>query len=124
MYVNLPITGIIQPASFWLNNHNNTNRHLNQQILNMLNTIVKQNYFQYEDQIFQPKKGIAMVSPISGFTAEIYLQLENIYIKHCLDSKEIIIYKRYVDDILIVYDQRKIDEHIILHKINEVDKKL
>jgi hypothetical protein len=35
-------------------------------------------------------------------------------VKHWLDSKEIIIYKRYVDDILIMYDQRKTDEHMIL----------
>jgi len=95
MYVNLPITGIIQTASFWLNRHNNNNKHLNEQILNMLNTIIRQNYFQYEGQIFQPEKGIAMGSPISSTIAEIYLQyLENIYIRHWLDSKEILFYKR------------------------------
>jgi hypothetical protein len=55
-----------------------------------------------------------MGSPISSTIAEIYLQyLENIYIKHWLDSKEILFYKRYVDDILIAYDQEKIDEQII-----------
>jgi hypothetical protein len=125
MYVNLPITGIIQTASFWLNKHNNTNRQLSQQILNMLNTTVKQNYFQYQNQIFQLEKGIAMGSPISGIIAEIFLQhLENMYIKHSLDSKEITFYKRYVDDILILYDQQNIDEHMILHKINGVDKNL
>jgi hypothetical protein len=91
----------------------------------MLNTIIKQNYFQYEDRIFQPKKGIAMGSPISGFIAEIYLQqLENIDIKHWFDSKETIIYKSYVDYILIMYDQQKTDEHMILHKINGVNKNL
>jgi hypothetical protein len=124
MYVNLPTTGIIQTANFWLNKHNSNNKQLNQQVLSMLNTIIKQNYFQYEGQMFPPKKGIAMGSPISSFIAEIYLlQLENIYIKHSLDSKEIIIYKRYVDDILIVYDQQRTDEHMILQKINEADEK-
>jgi len=110
MYVNLPITGIMQTTSYWLNKHNNDNKQLNEQVLNMINTTVKQNYFQYEDQIFQPEKGIVMGSPISSTTAEIYLQyLENIYIKHWLDSKEILFYKCYVDDILILYDQWKID---------------
>ena len=57
--------------------------------------------------------------------AEIYLQyLENIYIKHWLDSKEILFYKHYVDDILILYDQRKTDEQIVLQKINGVDNNL
>jgi len=72
----------MQSASYWLNKHN-YNKQLNEQALNMINTIVKQNYFQYEDQVFQPEKGIAMGSPIASTTTEIYLQyLENIYIKH------------------------------------------
>jgi len=41
--------------------------------------------------------------PISNTTTEIYLQyLENIYIKHWLDSEEILFYKFYVDDILFL----------------------
>jgi len=43
------------------------------------------------------------------------------YIKHWLDSKEIVFYKRYVDDIVILYDQQKRNEHTILQKINEID---
>jgi hypothetical protein len=87
MYVNLPTTGIIQTANFWLNKHNSNNKQLNQQVLSMLNTIIKQNYFQYEGQMFQPKKGIAMGSPKSSFIAEIYLlQLENIYIRGSADK--------------------------------------
>jgi hypothetical protein len=48
----------------------------------------------------------------------------DIYIKHWLDNKEIIFYERYVDDILIVYDQRKTNEQTILYQINKVDKNL
>ena len=84
----------MQTASFWLNKHNNSNRQLNEQVLNMLNTIVRQNYFQYDGQIFQPQEGIAMGSPISSTITKIQLEhLENIYTKHYLDSKEIIFYK-------------------------------
>jgi hypothetical protein len=61
MYVNLPITGIMQTTKIWLNKHNN-NKELIEQTLHMLNTTLKQNYFQYDGQIFQPKKGIAMES--------------------------------------------------------------
>jgi hypothetical protein len=50
--------------------------------LYFLKVILKQNYFQYNNQFFQPKKGIAMGSPISSTTADIYLQfLEELYIK-------------------------------------------
>ena len=76
------------------------------QTLYLLETILKQNYFQHNDQFYQPNMGIAMGSPISGMLAEIYLQYwEETYIKHCSENKEITHYKRYVDNILIIFDQ-------------------
>jgi hypothetical protein len=46
-----------------------------------------------------------MESPISGTMAEIFLQyIENRHLKQLLDSKNIIFYTRYVDDIFIIYD--------------------
>jgi hypothetical protein len=46
-----------------------------------------------------------MGSPISGTIAEIFLHfLEHIHIKPLLDSKRIVLYSRYIDDILIIYD--------------------
>jgi hypothetical protein len=52
-----------------------------------------------------------MGSPISSTTAVFYLQFfEEIYIKQWLESKEIIYYKRDVDDILIIFDQIKLIE--------------
>jgi hypothetical protein len=125
MYVNLPIKGIIKTIQFWLNMHNNGNKDKNEQLIQLLNTIMNQNYFQYEGEIFQPQKGIAMGSPISGTMAETYLQyLETTIIKHWLESREIVFYKRYVDDILIIYDQNKIDEQVLLTNINKIDKNL
>ena len=46
------------------------------------------------------------------------------YIKQWLDSKEIIYYKRHVDDILIMYDQNRTNEQTILHHINTIDRNL
>ena len=61
------------------------------QTLHMLQTIMKQNYFQYNDKFFQPERGIAMGSPISSTMAEVYLEyIEETYMKQWLDSKEII----------------------------------
>jgi hypothetical protein len=57
--------------------------------------------------------------------AEIYTQyLEATHVKHWLDNGEIIFYKRYVDYILIIYDQSKTNEQTLLHQINKVDKNL
>jgi hypothetical protein len=41
-----------------------------------------------------------------------------------MESREIILYKRYVDDILIMYDQTKTDETKIYNIINSIDKNL
>ena len=119
LYVNLPIQGIIRTTKFWLNKNINDSE-LIIQASYMLETIMKQNYFQYKEQFFQPKKGIAMDSPISSTMAEVYLQyIEETYVKQWLDSKEIAYYKRYVDDIVIIHDQSKTNEHTILHEIND-----
>ena len=50
--------------------------------------------------------------------------IEETYVKQWLDSKELAYYKRYVDDILIMYDQNKTNEQTILHQINKIDKNL
>jgi hypothetical protein len=66
-----------------------------------------------------------MGSPISSTTAEIYIQhLEEQNIKQWLDNKYITYYKRYVDDILIIYDSNKINEQEIVNQANNLDKHL
>ena len=91
----------------------------------MLKTILKQNYFQYNEQLFQTEKGIAMGSPISSTMAEVYLQcLEETYVKQWLDSKEIVYYKRYVDDVLVIYDKNQRNEQVILHQINYIENNI
>jgi hypothetical protein len=44
--------------------------------------------------------------PISGIVAELYLQyFEELSIGHRIESGEILHYRRYVDDIVVIYDQ-------------------
>jgi hypothetical protein len=82
LHVNLPKEGIIQSTAFWLGK-NMICSEIKKQILQLLTTIIEQNYFQYNNQYFKSNKGIVMGSPISGTLAEIYLQsIEERYIKH------------------------------------------
>jgi hypothetical protein len=63
-----------------------------------------------------------MGSPISSTLAEIYLQyLEENYIKHCLEHKDILYYRRYVDDLILIYDQSRISADKIHNFINHID---
>jgi len=98
---------------------------MNKQIMILLSIIMEQNYFQYNKQCYKPKKGTAMGSPLSGYLAEIYIQeIEETNVKHWLESKEIIYYKRYVDDIFILYNKSKTNEIQICNKINKINKHL
>jgi len=80
------------------------------QICTLLRIILQQNYFIFQEQIYQPDKGVAMGSPISGTIDEIFLQhLEHIYIRPLIETKHILFYTRYIDDILIIYDTEATD---------------
>ena len=62
-----------------------------------------------------------MGSPISGIMAEVFLQhIEDKHIKHLLDTKNIIHYTRYVDDILVIYDTRYLNENTIQNYIKQI----
>jgi hypothetical protein len=102
LYVNIHIDETVCTTRIQLLKHND--QQTTNQICNMLRTILGQNYFAFQDNCYQADKGVAMGSPLSGTTAEIFLQhLENLHIKPLLDSKCITFYSRYMDDI-IIYD--------------------
>jgi hypothetical protein len=62
-----------------------------------------------------------MGSPLSSTLTEIYLQyFEETRIKHWLETKEITHYRRYVDDIIIIFDQNRIDIDTIHHYMNNI----
>ena len=74
-------------------------------IIKLLENIINQNYFSFQDQTYQTDKAVAMGSPISGTMAEIFLQqLENTHVKHLIEAKLLFFYIMYVDDILVIYD--------------------
>jgi len=89
--------------------------------MSLLRVVLTQNYFTFQQTIYQPTQGIAMGSPISSLIAEIFLQqYEDKKIKHLLDTKNIAYYARYVDDILIIFDTTKISLHTVTRYINNI----
>jgi len=59
LYVNLPVKNILQITKYWLNKHKIRSM-IKEQTLYLLKVILRQNYFQYNNQFFQPEKGIAI----------------------------------------------------------------
>ena len=54
-----------------------------------------------------------------------YLQyFEKMHLKHYLETRDIIYYKRYVDDLLIIFDRTKTNEDIIHNIIHSADEHL
>ena len=111
LYVNLSIQNILKITVFCLNKNNQNHASIDN-ILQLLEIILRQNYFQYNNQFYQPNSGISIGSPISSMLAEMYLQyFEKIHLKYYLETRDIIYYKRYVDDLLIIFDQTITNEY-------------
>ena len=116
LYVNIPIEETINITKALLMAQNNNNNNITLQMLKLIKTMLQQNYFAFNGNIYQPKKGISMGSPLSGEIAEIFLyHLEKNNLKQIMDNKNIILYTRYVDDLIIIYNS----EHISADNINE-----
>jgi len=91
----------------------------------LLETVLQQNYFSFQNNTYQPEKGISLGSPISITVAEIFLQhLENTHLKHILESKHIIFYTRYVDDTLMIYNTKYTTPETINQHINKAHPNL
>jgi hypothetical protein len=91
LYVNIPIQETLRITESMLEKENSSQ--ITKQIT-LLEAILKQNYFEFQNNIYQPEKGVSMGSPISGTMAEIFLQhIENTHIKHLLDTKNTLLHK-------------------------------
>ena len=114
LYVNIPINETLNILKVKLLENNNTQ--ITHQIISLLETLLSQNHFIYRNKIYQREKGVSLGSPISSLITEMLLQYhEDTHINHLLDTKNIALYTRYVDDILIIYDTTKVQPqpHII-----------
>ena len=71
LYVNIPIDETINIAKTLLMARNN-NKNTTLQMIQLIKTTLTQNYFAYDGNIHQPKKGIAMGSPLSGIKLKFF----------------------------------------------------
>ena len=108
LYVNIPVAETLNIIKAKLLQNNDSR--ITHQILSLLRVVLTQNYFGFQQSIYQPEQGISMGSPLSGLIVEIFPQhYEDTNIRHLLDTKNIAFYTRYVDDILIIFDTTDVD---------------
>jgi hypothetical protein len=118
MYSNIPCNETKQILKNLLSS-NMTDHVMSSEILNRLDVITKQNYFTHRDKTFTQTDGLVMGTPSSGIISEIFLQ----HFEHSnlpiLDLKhKLVNYFRYIDDVLLIYDNRHTDIHTILTDFN------
>jgi hypothetical protein len=108
MYMNITKTEIINIISNIIHNIQGIETNVHKEIIHILEIIMEQNYFQFNQEYYKQIDGLAMEAPTSSILAEIYVQnMEHTKIYRILIKQQIITYFRYVDDILIIYDQKK-----------------
>jgi hypothetical protein len=73
------------------------------EIIQLLRTIMEQNYFQFDLKYYKQ-----VGAPAWAILAKIFIQhMEHLYLYPIPKTQNITAYYRYVDDILIIYDKRK-----------------
>jgi hypothetical protein len=92
-------------------------RNKQKETIHILGTILEQNYFQVDQEYYKQTDGLAMGAPTSSLLTETYIQyMEHTQLYPILVQQQIIAYYRYVDDILIIYDQNR--TNIVIGSIN------
>lgn len=95
------------------------------QIIYLLNTSLKQNYFKFNNKFYLQNRGLAMGDPLSGFLTEIFLQsIEDSSIPDLFKKYSFSVYNRYVDDTLIIYDNDNFSTGDILNDFNNLHPNL
>lgn len=124
MYSNIPVNETIEIIKNQLLKTENINEVNN--IITIIRNICMQNYFTFDNKFYLQEEGLPMGMPLSAVMAEIYLnRFEEYIVKGITHVHEILLWGRYVDDILTIYNSNITDEHIIIkNKLNSYNEKL
>jgi hypothetical protein len=108
MYTNIPKLEVINIIEHIMENCSEITQTDKEEIINILESLMEQNYFQFNQQYYKQTEGLAMGAPTSAILAEVYIQyIEHKKLYHILKKHQIPGCLRYVDDILIIYNQNE-----------------
>jgi len=124
MYTNIPTNELLRIIDTACQN-SYINGNIKQSIIKLTKTIIDQNCFKFLDTTYVQSEDLAMGAPISSILSEFYLQyLENSVIFNLLMNDNIEGHFRYVDDILIVYNESKTNIDHLLDQFSNLAPKL
>ena len=77
-----------------------------QQVLEMLSLTTKENVILFDQKYYSQIDGVAMGSPLGPTLANIFLCYhETMWLKNCPKSLKPVYYKRYVNDIFVLFEK-------------------
>jgi hypothetical protein len=121
MYTNIPKVESINIVNSITENNYEIDKNAQKEIMHILGTVLEQNYFQVDQEYHKQIDGLAMGAPTSLVLAEIYIQhMEDTQIYPILRKQQIVAYYRYVDHILVIYDQSKTNINYTLQEFNKL----
>jgi hypothetical protein len=120
MYTNIPQNDVICIINNLLIN-NNTPEDQKREIITLVQVILNQNYLKHNNYQYTQNEGLAMGAPTSAILAETFIQyLEQNNIINILQKHHIMDYCRYVDDILIIYNEDHTNIDDTLNEFNVI----
>jgi hypothetical protein len=121
MYSKIPTNKLI-PIIKEISIRNQLYKKVTNEIITITQTVLQQNYLTFNNNTYSQHIGLAMGAPSSGILSEIYLQsLEHTTIYDILTQHNVAGYFRYVDDILLVYDENTTDIHKVHETFNHIN---
>ena len=114
MYTNIPVPEALQMAKdLVLEKTQNVNT--SDTIFNLLKICTEQNFCKFNDKIYRYQKGLPMGNSLSGLLSGIFLSaLESQFLNQ--NNKNIIFWRRYVDDVLVLWDGDNLSHIENFHK--------
>jgi hypothetical protein len=81
MYTNIPRKEVINITNNILENNVEIEASTREEIIFIMGIIMKQNYFQFDQQYYEQTEELAMGAPVSAILAEVFIQyMEHKYI--------------------------------------------
>ena len=105
LFTNIPLEETIKICCDSLYKNQELLRNISKnQFEKLLRAALSNNYFLFDGSIYQQIDGVAMGSPLGPSLANAFLaHYEQVWLDDCLDELEPVYYKRYVDDILVLF---------------------
>lgn len=126
LYTSIPVDETIEIIRINLLKNNTMSTPEIIELIDALNLVLSHNYFSFNNKIYKQDQGLAMGSPLSGLLAEIFINhIENkILTLHDNITSKIKLYKRYVDDTLILFDGTDDEITNLFNKFNNLHKNI